>query len=647
MIILQNYAIRNRQNARQILNSLIVQCVIIFFKVLFLKSISLVSLSITPARAKQADLNKIVSSFAIIVVLMLLPPSVAGAAIINLPKNIDGWTIFSSSSDTRILYVSSSGDDATGFVYSPASQEVGSNPFNPTGTIKAFATFKAAYAKTREGYPDWILFKRGDTFSISDPEGINPRNGRSATEPSLIGAYGATGASPLLKTETTNEMALRIHRSSALWIAVAGLDFYAYTRNPDEVGFITPAGLQLGFYIYSGSTTAPYSGILVEGCKFRFFDDSMVTSLALPVDGLVLRRNVFSDSYAGPTQSHNQGLYLEKQDAILEENIFVHNGWLNPAGGALGPATIFNHNVYNSTPFGAVYDGNIFIQGSNMNNKFTMGNTASNTENILITNNLYVDGQQGVGFGNNYSGNTKPFENVIVKENIFTNLGRSKHLQKIAWGVDFGYDTVGASAYNNYFINQDNSSITDNFAFGVAGIHTSLSMHSNIISKFQFAKSLVIEDRGAQLSTGSTKTNVNFNSNIINIPENSGYFVYAQSTVSGVSFSGNKYYGDNLSSAYFRVNNSNLSTSQWTTLTGDNSTFGQHSFPDPTRSIETYMAAIGETGTVEAFMSKCKAQDRYNWDKRFMASSVNFWLKAGFETTTIGIKSPVGFQFVR
>ena len=66
------------------------------------------------------------------------------------------------------------------------------------------------------------------------------------------------------------------------------------------------------------------------------------------------------------------------------------------------------------------------------------------------------------------------------------------------------------------------------------------------------------------------------------------------------------------------------------TLSGDNSTFGQKEFTDSGRSIESYMTSIGETGTMENFILKIKSQNRYNWDTRFTAETVNGYIKAGF-----------------
>jgi len=96
---------------------------------------------------------------------------------LDLPRDNYGWTMFSPSSDTRIMYVSASGNDSTGAVYNSKSY---SDPFSPS-LPSSFKTYAAAFAHARNGYPDWILFKRGETFY--EAIGSQIVNGRSASEP--------------------------------------------------------------------------------------------------------------------------------------------------------------------------------------------------------------------------------------------------------------------------------------------------------------------------------------------------------------------------------------------------------------------------------------------------------------------------------
>lgn len=591
------------------------------------------------------------------VLALLISDFAVLAAPLSLSKDVNGWTVFAPSSDSRIIYISETGSDTTCTYYLPSA--VGGDVNNPSG-VTPCSTYKKALSLAREGYPDWILFRRGETFTIDSTNSggttlaaIVPTSGRGATEPALTGAYGTSGASPVVQIAPGVGQAVRVHRAYPNWIALTGIDFYSYTRDPANAGYIAPTGDQLGLYIYSeAGTTDKYNGIAIEGCKFRYFDDNMVSSVNLPVPDLSIRRNLFFDGYAGTGQSHNQGLYTEKQNPLIEENIFIHNGWLVPFGGGVGEATTYNHSVYSSSPIGGDFLNNISIVPSSIHFKMTgdkyvlLGH--GNTSPIDIVGNLCIDGQIGVQFGSNVSG-TVPFENVNITDNVFSNIGRSKLIQGISWGVDIQFDTDGAVVSDNLFMNQDDATINNgNFIFDIAGILSNIEYSGNVAYNVKNCKFFQNVGQGGQSSTGSTKANITVSGNKYSSTL-AGYFVSAVS-ISGITFSGNKYYGDRGSEDIFSVNSVAYSMSEWVTLSGDTSTFSEPTFPDPTRSIETYMTSIGEAATIDAFIAKCRAQDRYNWDTRFTAPVVNAYLRAGFFSDEPGPVSHLGrwrnFRFV-
>lgn len=112
----------------------------------------------------------------------------------TLPCDAEGWTIFTPSADSRIIYVSQeNGDDAAAEVYSPDDAAIGTDPFAPSGDVLSYATISEAFQQARDGFPDWVLFKRGEVWT-----GVSfaPKNGRTDGEPSLVAAYGTDGAAP-------------------------------------------------------------------------------------------------------------------------------------------------------------------------------------------------------------------------------------------------------------------------------------------------------------------------------------------------------------------------------------------------------------------------------------------------------------------
>jgi len=200
--------------------------------------------------------------------LLLLCSSTASAEQINLPKDAAGWTVFAPSVDSTLVYVSESGSDSGANAcvgYLPSDPLIGTNPFNPSGAVKPCATVAQALTLTHNNMPDYILFKRGETFtgSISIMRG-----GRSSSQPSVIGSYGSAGPPPVIKV-ANGEDSYGFWIKYKKYIGVFGLDFYAYQRDPATADYLAVSSAG-GFYI-SGSPDVLTDGILVEGCIFRMF----------------------------------------------------------------------------------------------------------------------------------------------------------------------------------------------------------------------------------------------------------------------------------------------------------------------------------------------------------------------------------------
>src|SRR6516164_7331484 len=74
-----------------------------------------------------------------------------------ISQNSNGWTDITPSSYTKIIYVSSStGNDST---CAPASPPVNPAGVTPCKTIRRGKSFMC------DGYPDWLLLKKGDTWT--------------------------------------------------------------------------------------------------------------------------------------------------------------------------------------------------------------------------------------------------------------------------------------------------------------------------------------------------------------------------------------------------------------------------------------------------------------------------------------------------
>ncbi len=551
----------------------------------------------------------------------LFMTSVLLAATINLPKDVNGWTVFIPSDDSRICYVSTSGDDFTAQYYDDGDAAVGSDPFNPTGPINAYATFAAAYADTRSGYPDWILLKRGDTWTTS--WGSVNRSGRAADEPFLIGSYGSSGNCPIIQTSAS--AGLQLYDTTS-FLAVMGIDFYSHTRDPDNGGSLIN-GAQ-GFYGYIGNGET-LSGLLIEGCKFRFYINNQLQKASGGIiEDVTIRRCLITDNYG--VNAHSQGTYSKLLDSIIfEENILIHNGWYQQSydgGQSGGQATQFNHHIYWASNKNVTIQKNIFIDASSAGIKLT-GQYQSNS--ITIDNNLFIGNEVGISMGNNYLDPeySYRFPNTTISNNVLTAGGRLNPTnQGLAWGFWLcGLDDSTIS--DNLLINVD-SAVTANWAFATNSDESrDTTWSGNVVYDWGLLQGLRI------VAGSSGSSNIAFNNNILLQNITSNYVVRADYDITSEwSFSGNTYYTD--SESFYR-NGSMVDLAGWNSWSGDTGTWLKTSFPDTNRDIDTYMQSIGETATIDAFIAACRAQDRYDWDFNYTAEKTNAWIRAGFFTNAL------------
>jgi hypothetical protein len=579
----------------------------------------------------------------IIVILMLLS-STSFAGQINLPKDENGWTIFTPTADSRICYVSSVEDAGEGVesgggsYYAYDAAELGGDWTNPGTDVDVYPTFVSALSDTRNGYPDYILFLRGETFNVSSS--LSFRSGKDSDEPFVVGSYGPSGISPVIKTAQGVSGISGASSANISWVAFFGLKIYSSTRDPDSGDYIDGTNANSGIFLYS-VTGYTRQGHLIEGCIFSHFKDNNISSADIDaVDGVTVRRSVFLNNYSN-TSAHSQGLYAGNvNNFVIEENIFDHNGWLiqedgdPPTDGTGGEATAFNHNIYLSHCRNVTIQKNIGLRSSS--NQIKIANYSESVlSGFVITDNLIVDGEIGISIGASDQHTQFWAGSPTVTNNVIAHLGLSNPTNReVAWGLYLS-NNDGGSFSNNLMIHQEASAITNCYF-----LTTLFSMRDNIFEGniAVLNKNMTAIDLNAD-SDNSFEPTGSFSSNIFSATEGSPYSVDANGLpdLDEITLSGNQYYTTKTENTWFNVNSTNLTNSQWESLTGESPVYTDPSFTDNTRDVDTYMDSIGGTATIDGFITAVRAQDRYSWDHRLEADTVNDWIRAGFDLDEYGI----------
>lgn len=536
-----------------------------------------------------------------------------GRLFLSVATDSAGWTVITPSSDSRLVYVSSSsGNDQNG----------GRSPAN------AVASLKRAEALARDGSPDEILLKRGDVWNAAFPRWT--KSGRSADEPMLIGTYG-NGNRPLINTGYTASAFSTDGSKPVNDLVIQGLQFQSTVRNPASPGFdsATTGRRYSGLRWY-----APTNSLLIEDCSFRFYSDNLdIEGLNGPVGNVTIRRSTSLDSYS--TAYHSQGLYAYNVDGLtIKQSVFDHDGWNEQISGA--GQTGYNHDIYlASTATRVVIRDNVIANASNngllargggdiegnlfLNNPSAIAyggaaasdSAAGGVQGAIIGNVILGDrslGNMPYGYGISIA-NTAPGTPTLVANNLIT--GDTQHAKP----------ALTLSAEPSTKNPQDTVGIND------------LIIENNVINGWFRA----ISTDGSLQNQGSglwAYNDVSFRNNVLQM--SSEYLVRHSNPYDPATetWSGNQYDDRTPGGQWFLLGSKLLTPSKWLAQVDSAGTIGPMQFPDDSRTATTYDATLGGAGTIASFLAAERQQSSDHWNPQYLASAVNAYLQAGFGVST-------------
>lgn len=516
---------------------------------------------------------------------------------VALPQQ-SGWTEFSPSQDSRIIYVSSSlGDDGNSGLSENAPRR----------------TLAAGKALMRHGFPDWLLLRRGDTWV--ETLGQWRICGRSATEPMLVSSYGAATQRPLIQTGTAHGLNTNLGGGSAPLIdhvAIVGLHFQAHLY----VGVGNPSGVS---WLVGGRD------LLIEDCVFERYQNNLVIQT---LDGFRydtrIRRNVIVDSFATTAGTAGQGLYMSGCDGVLiEDNIFDHCGWSESVPGA--NPSVFRHSIYIQAGTGNQHNFNVVLRGNIIANSAATG--LQLRPGGLCEDNLFLQNPINVVLG----GGHNPAPNgvdVVFRRNVVLDGRDIDNANRRGWSVTSN-NLVSAVVSQNIIAHQ----VSGQFPMGVeftsaVGVGVSnVSFTGNVVYKWGGASSLIL--RGGNFRNFSVTGNDMQDPNAV---AGSPLILHDQSvSVGALTSSGNRLHSSLAAGNWVMVGGQSRSLDDWKTLVGDTTTVAQRvTYPDPERTIATYQASLGGSGGLAGFMQEARRQGKSNWRAAYTAAAANQYFRAGF-----------------
>lgn len=569
-------------------------------------------------------------------------PSPTTAPPPTVPSQPFQWTQFTPSADTRVIYIS-------------GAQGQDSN--NCLSEQKACRTIQRGVSLLRDGYPDWLLLRRGDVWI--EKFGEWTKSGRSKSEPMLIASYGDSFKRPMLKTGF--ETALNTVDKKIRYLQFVGLHLTAHTndhlvtdKNGD--GRIDYPGEIFGIFLVSGG-----EDILIEDFRIDNYGTgiSIHGNLEIPPErwpaldwrNIRLRRNTIVDNYG--FESGSDGVFFASIDGILlEENLFDYNGW-----GEGVKLDLLTANVY-VNEFGGT--NNVVLRG----NIISRGDGAHVRPGGTVENNLLLRSSIGlnVGLANHpvIGGITASIKDNVILEGL-----NQSDLDR-AWGLVLeNVGDQGAEVNNNIIAHGKSDMLYNREAVLFAPQWSKVSNQGkpNLgVRKVDFHDNIIYNWGGTAFFGGHTAPpagQVKIRNNIIydstkRVRSGSPGQV-ALVSVEGIdprlnSLNDNTYFSSEPQNEWFTVDSEVLNFTNWqqrSRETGSNAK--QVSFSDPTRNVASYHQSIGGAATNEAFLTQARKQSKGTgigvlpsaklgtlpastdtWNNAYTATAVNAYIRTGF-----------------
>lgn len=522
-----------------------------------------------------------------------------------------GWTQVGKSSDSRVVYVSSS---------------EGSDSNNGLSQDSPVKSINKARSLLRNGMPDQMLLKRGDTWHESF--GTWTKSGRDADEPMLISAYGSGNERPVLKTG--NDGALDTNGRSVHDLAIIGIEMNAHTRDPESSSFSGTDG-ENGLRLIGN-----VDRVLVEDCVI----DNYAMNISIGAwegspDDISIRRNVITDSYAA---THSSGIYATRTNGLtIEGNLIDRNGY------TLWHSRIEDLQIYP--------DHGVYLQAS-VSDAVIRDNIISNSGSHglqargggIVKNNLFLKNPIGMSFGVVNGANVKAggVEGEIAGNVFLDNRDIEMSSRGWGWAIEVGNtaedgntsirDNIIANdsgqAYAAFMLHYGSNVYNNSEAVGINDLTISDNVVYDWYRGINFASGLTPGGSGYRALNDLTVANNDFQEN------GSSKIIYHGNDYSSSAedWSGNDYYDSTSpSSGWFLLDGSTLSVSSWASKVEPDAENKKVSYSDPGRDIADYNESLGGARSTSAFLDDAREQSKGNWSWKHTANAAVSYVAAGYD----------------
>jgi hypothetical protein len=540
--------------------------------------------------------------------MVLLAGLLAHAAAAQAPDEFDPVTTSEPpEEELRKIHVSTStGND----------NNTGRTPVAPVQTLAR------AVQLLRDGHPDQVLLKRGDTWR--EPLGEWTRSGAGPDAPMVIGAYGEQGPRPQILTPADAPALSKPADLAVKHLVVRGIAMYSHTRDPKNPAFRRtdhkPAGID-----WPGAGT----DVLIQDCLVRGYavGISVRGTREAPVKGLRLERCIVTDCYGPPGESY--GVLAEHVAGLtLQQCVLDLNGWHPTVGAGDGrERSLRNANLLAT---GGTTD--VLVEDCLLSR--ASGAALDLAPGGVVRNNVFYANPVGVAAGLPLARPEAPpgkMAALEVRENVML------HHPDATDGVGGRGVVVSnvrtAEVVNNVFSRSVARSVDEGMALHVMGPRKPRQAGAHNVT-FHF--NTVYDWPGYRLqptySLARDLQNVSIRDNLVQSPGRDSVLARLDhGYVAEFGFARNVYHSRRPQAGWFRARNAYVSLPAW--LRGAHESVGlaeQVEFEAPGRDLAAFSAHRGGPGTIRGYIDTLRERQPGTWDEDMAPQAAVEWIRQGF-----------------
>lgn len=520
----------------------------------------------------------------------------------------NGFTTFDLDADSQLVYVSNEGDDAN-------------DGLTPETAV---ATPQRGAELVRDGFPDFLLFRRGDSWrgmTLGDGRVARRfKSGRDAEHRLVVGSYGDSTERPRFEVDTHF---FDDDGNGRSFLAFVGLAFVSYPKIPGDPDFDGASG---GAIRVVGAESRD---ILLEDNYVEYGEFVLQNATDLEVRHNVVWRSYHvgtcaynadgSPNLNGSSEFRPSGIFAGGVDGlVIEGNVWDENGY-NPDV-AEACATIYNHDLYLSGNDRLVVRDNLILRASSIGLKMAANSTGA-SQDILIENNLFAEGEIGLGMGGNDDSEYR-FVDARVLHNVFTDIGRvPPTMRNLSWFLGL-QDNDGTEVRGNLLVNQRE----DANGFGIhlaSGSMRNVTLVDNVIEG--------IDRRAIWIEPEGSWDGIRVTGNRVVSATDTACLITHEGDFGAVTYADGAYASGAAADERFCVDGARMSFDDWVSASGETgASESPEASPDPGRNLDGYASHLGIGSTIGDFAAAARQQSRHAYRPELTAPNANNWIRAGY-----------------